>query len=126
MRGSRIAAAIAFLMTAQCLPIPRPADAAGPFTAWYMRGTEMVPIMSFNDVEACERAAQALAAKAGTYIGCIEGAPSDVAPREDAESTAGDHSFEPDLHEPAASPKPPRPAVSCSLIGSAFGVTCKY
>jgi hypothetical protein len=125
MRGSRIAAAIAFLMTAQCLPIPRPADAAGPFTAWYMRGTEMVPIMRFNDAESCARAAQTLAAKAGTYVGCIEGAPNEVAPPEQQPAVI-DTSREPDTNEAAASPKQPRPAVSCSLTGSAFGVTCKY
>ena len=79
MRGSRVAAVIAFILTAQCLPIPRPADAADTVTAWYRQGDEWVPIMSFRDAEACARAARALAAKSGGYIDCADGALPDTA-----------------------------------------------
>ena len=79
MRGSRVAAVIAFVLTAHCLPIPRPADAAGPVTGWYRQGNEWVPIMSFGDAEACARAAQALAAKSGAYLDCADGTLPDSA-----------------------------------------------
>jgi hypothetical protein len=118
MSGPRIAAVIVFLVTARCLPIPLPAQAAGPFTAWYMQGTERVPIMTFADVAACARAAEILAAKAETYVGCVEGLlPNPEPPKSDT-------------LQPAASPRPQpqaRPSASCSITGTDFGLTavCK-
>ena len=118
MRRPRIAAVIAFLLTAARLPIPLPAQAAGPFTAWYMRGAERIPVMMFADAEACARAAETLAAKAETDAGCVEGLLPDAEP------------LKPDTLQPSASPRPQRqtrPNVNCSMTGTDFGLTvvCK-
>lgn len=118
MRRPRIAAVIAFVLTMGCLPIPQPAQAAGPFTAWYMRGAERVPVMMFADAEACARAAETLAVKTETQAGCVEGLlPDTEAPK-------------PNTLQPSASPRLPRetrPSTSCSITGTDFGLTavCK-
>jgi len=121
MRRPHIATAIALLLTASCLTIARPAHAAGPFTAWYMRGTERVPVMMFASAEACARAAEALAAKAETQVGCVEGLIPDPEPLKPEL---------PDTPNPSASPRPQpqtRPSVNCSITGTDFGLTavCK-
>jgi hypothetical protein len=121
MRRPRITAVIALLIIGGCLAIPVPTQAGGPFTAWYLRGTERVPIMIFADAEACARAAETLAAKAETHVGCVEGLLPDSEP------------LKPDTLEPSASlrqprqPRPTQPSVSCSITGTDFGLTaiCK-
>ena len=121
MRRPRIAAVIAFVLTMGCLPLPQPANAAGPFTAWYMRGGERVPFMMFTDARACARAAETLAAKAETQVGCVEGLLPDPEPLKPETL---------ETQQPSASPRPPRqtrPDVNCSITGTDIGLTavCK-
>ena len=138
MRGSHVAAAIAFLLTAQCLPIPQPADAAAPMTAWQVQGTEWVPINSFEDATACARAAAALAEKSGTYVGCAAGAPPDAATQvlqqqpASLDNSTSDVTEErtPQTREAATKSSQSHqghPATSCSITGSDVGLTavCK-
>ena len=121
MRRAHIAALIASLVTAACLTTARPAHAAGPFTAWYMRGAERIPVMMFADAEACARAAETLAAKSETQAGCVEGLLPDPEPLKPEL---------PDTPQPSASARPQRqtrPNVNCSITGTEFGLTavCK-
>ena len=131
MKGPRVAASIACLLAAQCLYLPRPAKAADVFTAWYLRDTELVPIMTFADAEACARAAQVLAAKAGTYVGCIAGAPPETATRLPQPPSLDDTFHDVMGNRTAVTtrrePSRQRPAVSCSITGSDIGLTavCK-
>ena len=131
MKGPRVAAWIACLLAAQCLATSQPAHAADQFTAWYLRDTELVPLMTFVDAEACARAAQVLAAKAGTYIGCIAGAPPDAATQLPQPPSLNDTLHDVmDTRKAATTRREPsrqRPAISCSITGSDFGPTaaCK-
>ena len=134
MRGSRVAATIAFILTAQCLPISRPAEAAGPVTAWYRQDNQWAPIMSFHDAEACARAAPALAAKSGAYVDCADGVLPDSATQMGAHDAV---SLEVPFNDRTAEPRPePRGSaerrdqgherqrtITCSLKG--LGAVCK-
>jgi hypothetical protein len=79
MKRKHIVATIAFILTARCLPIPLPADASDPVTAWQMQDRQWVPIMSFGDAESCARAARALAEKTA-YVRCAASEPTSAPP----------------------------------------------
>ena len=77
-----------------------------------------------EDLEACARAAEALAAKAETQVGCVEGLLPDPEPLKP------DTLQPPDTPQPSASLRPQRqtrPSVNCSITGTDFGLTavCK-